>query len=1850
MTNTNGDLTFTGGTVGTVNNTAGTVTLGAAADAVTNADNLIITTTGSVIGDVTTQAPSTSDINGGIGGNLVSEGGVTLSADVGGRIDNLGGATLTIDGDTSANGVFQFGDLLVLSGTTLTSDVQTQSGSTTTVNGTIDGAVTNVGDFTGTGRTVGLLLNNGGTLTFDGVFAADGGITNAGVLTQSAASVLTGDITNSAAGVANVDGRIVGSLSNAGDLALSGDVTGDLGNTGGGVLTVDGDVLVDGTVTNAATFTIASGSLGTTGTDPLLLSQTGTFTLANGTSIDMNGGEFVNDGTLTSTGAIIGELVQNGTAAIEGVVQGDVTTAAASVTTVTGDLTFVALSNAGTIDLTTGTTTVSAASNAGTMTIANAATLTGQAVLQSGTNSALVIAGLANSDVTARGALAVTGRVAGDLNTQGTADLAGTIGGLLTNSGTADVTADLDVTGAVATSGTLMIGNGTTLTAAAGTTNTGTLNVDGILVGDLASDDTATIAGTLTGDLTNAGTVGISGTVTGDLDTVGVATLDGVLTGDLTNGGTAGVNGTVDGAVENSGALTLAGEIGGTLNGAAGSMTNVVGLSRVTGAVTDAGALNVATAGDLRAAAGVAIAGTSNVAGIVTANVTVAATGDLDVANGGSVAGNLANGGAADVAGTVSGDVANTGTFGLADTGRLAGTLANSGTARIAGLVTGIVTNTGDLTVAQGGAVTARVANTPTGTAQIAGTIGGLDAVGGDIEITQTGLVAGTTTIGAAASVVTEGGTFGADVVNAGTFGITGDSQIAGDLTNNGSIDGTTASGDLDLTVSGTFINNDRVFNTGTDGEFNLTAGTIVLGSSSVVQGAVNLIGATQNNGTILYDRDSTQNGMLRNGTDGNVVVSADIDFQGNILDNDGVVGVETNGSLSNISSIVNSGIFGIAEGGSVQAALTTNQSGGTLTNSGTLTTNLVNNAGATATSTGTLVGNVTNDDGGTLTLGGIVDGNVVNNGQLTGGAQISGILQTTQTGVTQIDADMAAAQSQIIGGTVAVAQTGTLTTVNGLNVSAAGSLVSQGVINSDVTVSDDSQITSSGMIVGRLVNNGDADLAGTINGALVNTASGDVQVTGDLTAQFVENAGSATISAGTTLTTAGGITSEGTLSVAGQVVGDLVSSAGSSLEIAGRVTGDVTTQGATDLGGVIDGSLASTGTSVTASTVASAITGTADFVDSDVVVANGTNLAFGGAATLDAASTLAAQGTVAGDVTSAGAVTLAQGIDGSLTSGGAAVIAGTVSDNLTITGGTLDLQGDVTIGDTFSTVRDLDVAAGQTITASRFLFSGNTLNLEGNLDAITTLGAAGMSAGDTVLNLASGGRLSGLRSFGTLRTAGDAQVDGDFQNNGIIDLTGNAQTGDTLTINGNMTGDAALFVDVDLGTSTGSSDHQADTLVVNGIATGHFDVRLNVVSLAIGEQENDIVILDVDRTQASDSGYTFALTNASEIPVSERIVYSLARNSDADSLNFGDLVLVDQVNPAIGALAGNVSLSQSLIGSVVNRPTSPFVVPAATGDACGAGAWSRVTGGRATASGNTSGSLSQLRSEIEATYQGLQIGGDFGCYQGAFNGWDLSFGALGGYNKGSGTQPVFAIDPTDPTRLTGSQTSVTESDFDQIYGGFYAIAAKDRLSLDLQLNVGKTDFVLNNRAIGTATSGLGLTDTEFDIRTTTLSGALSYGFDLPTEGFSITPTMGFALSRSKTSTVVFDDGATLEVDDSDTQVGFVGATLSKVKIAESGQSALAYFGTATAYNDFSDGLASTFTLPGGVGENDLVETLTSENLGFYSEFSFGVNYTRILSTNEKGLPLRQFSASARTDFRLSDTLDSAAITAQIRF
>ena len=280
----------------------------------------------------------------------------------------------------------------------------------------------------------------------------------------------------------------------------------------------------------------------------------------------------------------------------------------------------------------------------------------------------------------------------------------------------------------------------------------------------------------------------------------------------------------------------------------------------------------------------------------------------------------------------------------------------------------------------------------------------------------------------------------------------------------------------------------------------------------------------------------------------------------------------------------------------------------------------------------------------------------------------------------------------------------------------------------------------------------------------------------------------------------------------------------------------------------------------------------------------------------------------------------------------------------------------------------------------------------------------------------------------------------------------------------------------------------------------------------------------------------------------------------------------------------------------------------------------------------------------LSATFAGVQLGGDFACFNGSVRGWDLAAGGILGFNQGSVDLPVQVPDSTSGVGFV--TTSQTDAKFDQFYGGIYLTAARGPLAFDLQYRLEKTDLNVNNVAVAGFAS-LGLTDEDFSSDARTFSGSVSYAFPIRETNLVIVPTAGFALTRTKTDVIEFDNGTdTLQLDDFDNNRAFVGATLARTILNDSDNSFARQFVTATYYADFADDPTSTFTFVDGGATG--TQNVVNQNLGSYGEISAGYNYVRIFDDGQ-AIPARQLDASIRADARFGGQLDSWGLTGQLR-
>ncbi|KIT15151.1 hypothetical protein [Jannaschia aquimarina] len=1766
-----------------------------------------------------TRNEGTFDSDGDLRGNVTNTNGgqANLGNRVGGSLRNEAGADVTVDGplnvvsgvtNAGSGSTFEIGAGDVLTTTTLETENQAitrvlnqlvgrlvgRATSETVINGTVTGDVVMEGDLTATGLITGELdIRAGGDAVLSGNLQVDGDTRvrqSGSSLTVGGGTTLTSDVRTANEGLLDVDGTVSGQVRNDGELEAQGIISGLVTNEEDGVASATGPLALNGGLQNDGSFTVQTGTTSVTSvtqnaTGSLSVENGAELSVAAGTAVLDNAGEVRNAGTLSVSrveNRAGGDFIQEATGSTDTLVNAGDADLAGTLGTftnrnggsaeTTGTLTVTTLTNETGAEFTVGngTTTATTITNTGTITVSDGAALT-RPVGSITNDGTLNLSGTVNTtQLLNRGTLnaTTTGVVAGDLLTSGNADLAGRVNGAFSNTGTAETVGNLTLGGTAQNSGGFVISGGDTVTNSAGAfVNTGTATVDGVLTGALDNRNGLTLSGRVGGTLGNSGTISVTG--------------DSTVVGALSNGASGRIT-IDDGAtleaqagLDNANQLTIDGTLDGDLTNA--SRTTLAG-GDVEGRVTNQAGATLTSSGASAITGPVTNAGTLNVTG-----------GTLEAGSG----------------------VINNNALTISDGATL----------------DGAVTNTSNLTVA--------------------GTVGALTLNGGVANVT--GTVDGQTTVRNGARLDVAGAALqGGTTVDAGALvNIDGDTSVAGSLTNRGTIDGTTSGSVLNLNVRDTFTNEGTVRNDGGSETFVVDAGTFVLSDTSVVSGNVELRGAIRNEGTIVYNEDTELFGNLENAPGGDIDVSAELDATGRFISNEGTFDVTGTGSVVGVETFTTagSGVTTIAAGGVIEGGEVVNQSAGSgpipgLSNAGTIDADLSNEAGATAVSTGIITGDVANE--GTLTAGGTIGG------QLTG------------AGETELSGNLTVAGGVATAGDLTVASGQTLTTPS-VTMRSGGALNLDGTVAGSVTGEAGSGLTiNDGTVTGNLVVGGTGALSGSIGGNATVATGADLTFGGATSIGGVLNTGGTTTIAAAT-SVENGVTNSGTLAVNAALDGDVESDGTLTFGAGSSVSGSVNVQGGTavasgdlsvgsvvavaasgdlTVAGDLTGNLLNTGTAVLDGDVTGNVTstGTTTFtgpatVDGSLGVDNGMTtgsvLAVTNGVSVGANGMLTAD-TLLGSVTNAGVAEFDE-VRGDVLNTGSRFAASTVGGDLIDQAGTLDFDGDLTVGGRLETSTDLDIGTGEVIRAGSALLSGQ-VDLAGRLEGdFTTTGALSFASASS--------RVQGsLTNRGTLDATNGGIVTGTLGGDGTVDLVDGA-VGDVLTVGALAGDDTRLSFDIDLSGDAASPADAADRIqVATGGITGSFIVSLNPVGdLNLGDLAEDVVLIEANGS--GPTNYSFTLDSDGPVLDDGRIIYTLNQASD------GSLLLVDQISPLIAAVASNVALTQSLIGSLVNRPTSPYVVGYALEqeDPCGTGLWSRATAGAADVSGDTSDSVNRLSAEIDVDYAGIQLGGDFACFQGYFGGWDLAFGGIGGLNSGTTSQPVLQLSGTTSDGAPALRT-VTESDFDQAYLGLYVSAARGPLFADLQIRQEKTDFVFNNNAA--EGSLLSLDDAELETSSTTISGSVSRAFSLGESGWTVVPTGGFSITKTGGETLQFsDENTTLELDDQTLKLGFVGTTLSRTQVAESGKWLANYFATGTYYNDFSGSLTSTFESVDQNGD-PFVEELSSDPLGSYGELSVGLNYVRILD----GTRGKQFNASARLDARKSGNLSSVGLTAQARW
>jgi fibronectin-binding autotransporter adhesin len=651
---------------------------------------------------------------------------------------------------------------------------------------------------------------------------------------------------------------------------------------------------------------------------------------------------------------------------------------------------------------------------------------------------------------------------------------------------------------------------------------------------------------------------------------------------------------------------------------------------------------------------------------------------------------------------------------------------------------------------------------------------------------------------------------------------------------------------------------------------------------------------------------------------------------------------------------------------------------------------------------------------------------------------------------------------------------------------------------------------------------------------------------------------------------------------------------------------------------------------------------------------ATGTNA--GTLASLTNSGTFATTGAISGTVGNTGTLSAAGSIGGDITNAGQFL----VTANLTSAGnsfanigtGTLNVTGANFTG--LSALNNMSSAPfGVTVDAGRTLGVGTLTNFAGsrilNNGTVATSAATLINnAGATFVNngavtgavLNSGLLISNNGSSfsggtftnaapGVFEVNGTVSVGGAASNTGTVDMQ-NGSTADRLTFGGDLAANGLFQMDANLTQGAPS----ADLITVAGATSGAPSFAFTTTGNGVSQS-----ILFFDAT----GGGTFTLDplQVSGLPTAGAIITSVSQAGPGQ-----DLYLVTQANPAIGGVAANISLTQSLITTVINRPVSPLVdVVRAEGAACRSGGFARVSGGEATVTGESSNGQSNLPASIDSNFGSLQAGWDYGCYDGSFNGWDLAFGGQVGLTSGSSSQDVFQTNPVNPAVLTNALAGVVDTDFDQQSLGLYVAARRDNFTADVQLRYDDTSFDFSESAVGGPNTQIGLDGASASSQAVTLAARVNYFQRLNSPGLTFIPTAGFSYTNTDGDTIDFTSGKgqSLVLNSYDTMIGFAGGTLARSVPGASGRDSTTTFLTANYYQDFGDDPTSVFY--DGLGGS---QAITSSNIGGFGEIGVGLNYSANVAGQMGGV--QRLNAAIRADVRSGDNVsDAYALTAQFR-
>ncbi|WIY24210.1 autotransporter outer membrane beta-barrel domain-containing protein [Parasedimentitalea psychrophila] len=998
--------------------------------------------------------------------------------------------------------------------------------------------------------------------------------------------------------------------------------------------------------------------------------------------------------------------------------------------------------------------------------------------------------------------------------------------------------------------------------------------------------------------------------------------------------------------------------------------------------------------------------------------------GTLTITGGGTVAGVVAgaanltnNGGTLTLTGTANTATGTlTNTSGIVNLADWSGSINNSATTNFTGSMTlgGTVTNNSGASL-----------NNESGAAIV---------VGGVTTFTSAGTVTGATGLTFNATNVTyqdghtEAGTVDINVATGGTLTEerTGDQNFSGSVDYNvvtggaanfTATSGFTTTGTLTHGSSGTFtVANNQTVSAAT---INLNSGTAIIGDGATLQG-------TGNTMNIAVATAAGAGATLTDANDINILAAGSATYAGA-----GTLSVNTDGAGA--EGITIDGALNVTGGGTVT---TTVGGTGTIVTQGTGTID-VSNAGSHLDATGeTITNNSTAATG-------------INVGA---GSQLTAANITNGTGATLSNAGTVTAN---VSNTTATSTLTTSDTITGDVTNTLGTVNAAGVISGTVTQNSGTFTLTAALSAGALSGAGDITNGGsllTLDGdadATGETAtySGAISGTGGLTINVGEDtqvlsgantySGTTTITSGT-LELSGGsaIADTGEIANAGTLLVSTAETVG-ALNGAGAVTlsATLTTGDAGD--DTISGNITGAGGLTKAGAGTLTLSGTNDYTGTTTVSAGTLELS-GGSAIVDmgeianAGTLLVSTAETVGALNGAGGVTL----NSTLTTGDAGndTISGVISGSGGLTkqgSGNLILSGVNTYSGA-TTVSSGHLQIDQSLTGGAVVNAGAFLTNNGTIAGTVTNNGTVTSASAI---------FGGLTNSSTFNASGSTVVNGPFSNSGTASML-NGATGDTITVNGNMSGGGQLNLDVNYATNTG------DSLLVNGSTSGVTTVSLNSLTTDNPAIGSELTVVTVTGT-----------TNASDFVLAGGPLVAGIYSYDL-ALASGEWALSGQLN-AVGEAYETAPIA---LGELLYMPTleqrrgqARNLAASDEGKSLVGGSWGRVFANKfeSELGSSTNGTA------VDANISGFQAGYDYVVPDGQNGTWVLGL-----------TGQVGTVGSTTPNSTSDAKSlalGATATWFGN--DGWYADGQLQFSFLEINFSADGTDLAENEKGYGVGLS-----------------------------------------------------------------------------------------------------------------------------------------------------------------------------------